>query len=84
MSTYQAELQTQVVREGVKLKIVAGKCGDGEWELSVEDERGLRTVWSELFASGRYALEVGANSIATEGIAPFVDHEGFEYLLRDE
>ncbi len=70
-----------VVVDGVCLHIVATHTGGAEWQLYIENELGIRTNWITTFASAETALKHGADAIEAEGIAPFVEIEGFEYLL---
>ena len=67
--------------DGVCLQIVAFRIGEAGWQLYIENELGIRTNWIETFASAEAALTHGAEAIEVEGIAPFVEIEGFEYLL---
>ena len=80
---YEIELRKDITIDGVKLEISAGKIGEGEWVLSVENEWGIRSVWVEFFATAQTALDAGMKAIELEGIEPFIDKEGFEYLFED-
>lgn len=75
------ELWERVEIDGVHLEVVASKITDGEWALSVVNERGISSNWTEFFASAREALDAGKEAIESEGAGPFVDVEGFEYPL---
>ena len=77
------ELRKDIIIHDVKLEITARKVGEGEWELSVENEWGIRSVWVESFATAQTALDAGMKAIELEGIEPFIDKEGFEYLFED-
>jgi tRNA A58 N-methylase Trm61 len=48
---------------------------DGQWCLSVINERGVMATWLECFESAEMAMEV-----ARKAIEGFVSIEGFEYL----
>ena len=48
---YEDELRKDIIIDDVKLGITARKIGEGEWELSVENEWGIRSVWLEFFAT---------------------------------
>ena len=74
-------MRKEIIRDGVKLVIVARECWEGEWELAVFNEHGIASNWMEVFSSGHEALEAGETAIDTEGTDPFTDMEGFEYLL---
>ena len=80
---YEIELRKDIIIEDVKLEVTARRVGEGEWELSVENEWGLRSVWVEFFATAHTALDAGMKAIELEGIEPFIDKEGFEYLFED-
>lgn len=71
--TCPIELRKEVIREGVKLEVVARRVEEDEWELSVENERGQKSVWIEPFITGRMALDAGVKAIESEGAAAFAD-----------
>ena len=77
------ELRKDIIIDDVKLEITARKVGEGEWELSVENELGIRSVWLEFFATAQTALDAGMKAIELEGVEPFADREGFEYMFQD-
>ena len=76
----QVRCQT-VIANGVQLEIIARETVENEWELSVQNSLGVRSVWFELFPSAQEAIEAGLKAIETEGAEAFTDTEGFEYLL---
>ncbi len=80
---YENELRKDIIVGDVKLEITARKIGEGEWELSVENEWGIRSVWVEFFATAQTAVNAGIKAIELEGIEPFTDKEGFEYMFQD-
>ena len=82
--TFQDEIQQEIVVGDTSLKIVACRLVEGEWELYVENEFGVRSVWFECFASAEAALEAAGQAIETEGIEAFLDIEDFGYLLDDK
>jgi hypothetical protein len=65
---------------GVRLEIVAKPLPDGQWCLSVINERGILSIWYELFPTAEAALGVARQAIEDEGVEEFVSIEGFEYL----
>ena len=81
--TYEVELRKDIIIEDVKLEVTARRVGEGEWELSVENEWGIRSVWVESFATAQTALDAGMKAIELEGVEPFADREGFEYMFQD-
>jgi hypothetical protein len=66
--------------QGVRLEIVAKPLPDGQWCLSVINERGILSIWYELFPTAEAALGVARKAIEDEGVEDFVSIEGFEYL----
>ena len=71
------------VSDGVELEIIAEKAGADGWQLAIQNELGIRSVWYEFFATSQAAIEAGVKAIETEGVEVFLDTEGFEYLLQD-
>lgn len=69
-----------VTVDDVRLVIVATYLGPGEWSVRVENERGIRTEWHEFFSSAQAAIQAAQKAIDEEGVAEFVDIEGFDYL----
>jgi hypothetical protein len=66
--------------QGVRLEIVAKPLPDGQWCLSVINERGVFSIWYELFPTAEVAFGVARKAIEEEGVEDFVSIEGFEYL----
>ena len=77
------ELRKSVIVEGAKLEIITRKNDDEEWELFVENSYRIRSVWNDTFDTAQSALEAAEKAIESEGIEPFVDTEGFEYLFEE-
>ncbi len=80
-ATAQTELVLSYVAEGARLTVVAEKAGGDGWYLWIENELGVSSVWIETFATGQAALDAGVKAIESEGVAAFIEIEGFEYLL---
>lgn len=78
---FEDEMRRQVEIDGVKLEVLAFRIGDGEWVLSIINELGVATNWTDFFESAQQALDTGVEAIQSQGVGPFVDVEGFEYLL---
>lgn len=76
------ELSVEVIKEGIKLIVIAGKMEEGEWQLSILNEFGIFTNWVEFFSTAEQAIETGINAIENEGVSSFIGIEGFEYLLE--
>jgi predicted RNase H-like HicB family nuclease len=66
--------------EGVRLEIVAQQLADGQWSLSVVNERGVMSMWIEFFKTADEAIAAAITAIEDEGIEEFTSIEGFEYL----
>lgn len=79
----QVELRKDVQIDGVRLGVIAKKIEEDEWELCIENEFGIRSIWVESFPTARTALDAGVEAIKSEGVEPFTDKEGFEYLFED-
>jgi hypothetical protein len=76
-----AEVQRQTyISGGVRLELIATKVADGEWTLSVLNQRGVFSTWLEYFESPDAAFCVGLETLQDEGIEEFTSIEGFEYL----
>ncbi len=77
------ELRKDVQCEGVKLGVIARKIEEDEWELSIENEFGIRSIWVESFPTARTALDAGVEAIESEGVESFTDQVGNEILFQD-
>jgi len=53
-----------------------------KWQLLVQNECGISSNWMESFPSAQLAIDAGVSTIEEEGIEPFIDTEGFEYLFE--
>ena len=76
------ELVVEVNKNGVKLTVLAMKMEEEKWQLSVLNEFGIFTNWTEYFPTAQLAIETGINAIENEGTGSFVEVEGFEYLFE--
>lgn len=74
------ELCREISKDGVTLKVIATRIGDGEWQLAVLNEKGMSSNWLELFSTAQQAIDAAVDAIEREGVKAFVDDEGFEYL----
>ena len=83
LGAVEAKLVKEVSKDGVALTVIASVVEKGQWQLSVQNEYGLSSNWLELFPSARLAVDAGLEAIEKEGIEPFVDTEGFEYLFNE-
>ena len=61
-------------RDGVTVDILIyrSKDNEDEWILEIVDEEAASTVWDDLFATDRAALEEAMRTIEKEGIASFL------------
>ena len=78
----EAQLKKEVSKDGVKLIVIASKSGTNNWQLSVKNEYGISSHWLDFFPSALLAIETGVQAIE-EGIEPFMDTDGFEYLFDE-
>ena len=76
------ELAVEVNKNGIKLTVLAMKMEEEQWQLSVLNECGIFTNWTEYFPTAQMAIETGINAIENEGVDSFVEIEGFEYLFE--
>jgi hypothetical protein len=72
----------EVLKDGAILIVIARKVENEKWQLLVQNEYGISSNWLELFSSAQLAIEAGVNTIEKEGIEPFIDTEGYEYLFE--
>ena len=79
----ESQLTKEVTKDGVKLIVIASKLGTDEWQLSVQNEYGISSNWTDFFLSAVLAIEAGVQAIDEEGVEAFMDTEGFEYLLDE-
>ena len=81
-ATVEEVLFREVVTGGTKLIVIATRIAKEQWQLSVQNEYGINSNWLEFFPSAELAIEAGVKAIEEEGIEPFIDTEGFEYLVE--
>ena len=81
-ATVEEVLFREVVTGGTKLIVIATRIAKEQWQLSVQNEYGINSNWLEFFPSAELAIEAGVKAIEKEGIEPFTDTEGFEYLVE--
>lgn len=74
------EARKEVIIDDVRLVIVATCLAPMEWSVRVENERGISTHWHKFFSSAQAAIQSAQKAIDEEGVAEFIDIEGFEYL----
>lgn len=79
----EAELKKEVLKDGIKLIVIATSSGTGDWYLSVQNEHGISSNWTDFFPSAQLAIEAGVQAIEEEGVEPFIDTDGFEYLFDE-
>ena len=79
----ESQLTKEVSKDGVKLIVIAIKSGTDNWQLSVQNEYGISSNWIDFFPSAALAIEAGVQAIDVEGVEPFMDTEGFEYLFDE-
>lgn len=72
----------RVVVDGIELAVIAEQESSGQWQLAVRNPLGILSVWHECFSSAQEAINAGIEVIEKEGVAEFMDTEGFEYLLH--
>lgn len=73
----QIELREDVIQDGVKLGVIARRIEEDEWELTVENQSGKKSVWIEPFPTAKTALDAGIKAIKSEGVKPFTDGQDF-------
>ena len=81
-ATVEEVVFREVVTGGTKLIVIATSIAKEQWQLSVQNEYGINSNWLEFFPSAELAIEAGVKAIEEEGIEPFTDTEGFEYLFE--
>lgn len=79
----EAKLIKEVSKDGVELIVIASRLETDNWQLSVQNEYGISSNWLEFFPSAQLAIEAGVQAIEEEGIEPFMNTEGFEYLFDE-
>lgn len=78
---FEDELSTVVEKDGETLRIVVIKISEQEWELSIQNKYKINSTWFEFFPTAQSAIDEGLKTIEEEGVASFLDIEGFEYLF---
>lgn len=79
----EAELIKKVSMDGVELIVIASRSETDNWQLSVQNEYGISANWLEFFPSAQLAIDAGVQAIEEEGVKPFMNTEGFEYLFDE-
>lgn len=79
---FDDELGKEIEIDGVRLEVVTWKVGNDEW--AVVNEYGIMSNWTDLFKTAQEAIDAGIKAIQSEGVKPFIDVEGFEYLINDK
>jgi len=79
----QVELRKDVQLEGVTLGVIARKLDEDEWELFIENEFGVRSIWIETFPSAQTALSAGIKAIESEGAGSFADRKDGGHQTKD-
>ena len=80
--TVDAVFFKEVLKGEAKLIVMARKVEKEKWQLLVQNEYGISSNWFEFFPSAQLAIDTGVNAIEEEGIEPFIDTEGYEYLFE--
>lgn len=80
--TVDAVFFKEVLKDGAKLIVIARKVEKDKWQLLVQNEYGISSNWLDFFPSAQLAIDAGVNAIEEEGIEPFIDTEGYEYLFE--
>lgn len=70
----------EIDKEGAHLTIIATMVEENLWRLEVKNAAGISSNWLEFFPTAQAAIDAGLDALEKEGIEPFVDVEGFEYL----
>jgi len=83
MEDVTGNVEAQLTKDGVKLIVIASRSGTDNWQLSVLNEHGISSNWNDFFPSALLAIEAGVQAIDEEGIAPFMETDGFEYLFDE-
>ena len=66
-----SELSRTVKKDGWELDIVIMDDGEGKWLLSIHDDSGGGTHWTESFDTEQRALDEALKAIDEEGVASF-------------
>jgi len=77
------QITTIVTKDGESLTVVAEKLNENEWQLCVVNKYNIISMWNENYPSAQAAINEGVKAIEEEGIEPFLDVEGFEYLFYE-
>lgn len=75
------QVTTIVTKNGETLTVVAEKLNENEWQLCVVNKYNIISMWTEFYPSAQAAINEGVKAIEEEGVVPFLDVEGFEYLF---
>jgi len=68
----ESSITKEIEKDGFKVTIEVCKGDEGGWILEIVDEQWNSTVWDDLFASAKEALDEGVKAIEEEGIQSFI------------
>lgn len=69
-------LSRTVSRDGMTVEVNIFRVGDDPfWALEVVNQAGTSIVWDDVFQTDEAAFAAFAQTVATEGIATFLDDE---------
>ena len=74
-------LSAEILKEGVRLILVATRTDNDQWQLSAYNDYGTSTNWLELFSTAQLAIDAGMRAIEQEGVEPFANIDDFDYLF---
>lgn len=72
----ESPLSRTLFRDGVSVQVNIFRVGDDpRWALEVLNEAGTSIVWDDVFDTDQAAFAAFAQTVATEGMATFLDEE---------
>jgi len=76
----QDELSKEIRVDGIELTLIANLTGEDKWQLSVVNNYGVFTKWTDCFPTAQQAINRALSAIVEEGIEEFMGYEDFGYL----
>jgi len=81
---FQNELSKEIRVDGMELTLIANQTGEDEWQLSVVNNYGVFTNWTDFFPTAQQAINRALNAIMEEGIEEFMGYDNFGYFYNEK
>lgn len=77
---HDSEVSKELFIDGFHLTLYAVFEIDCGWFLTIQNDKGVNTNWTDCFPSAEEAIDAGLKAINEEGVGEFVACDDFAYL----